>query len=68
METMTDRTLSSNTILHYKTVPITQVVRPTRSKAINKAKLIRFAKNPLLWAAITWLSICAMLIIDVLHR
>jgi hypothetical protein len=68
METMTDSTISRNTSLHYKVIPHNTVIHPVRPKTINKQKLIRVAKNPLLWAAIIWLAICAILVLDVLYR
>jgi hypothetical protein len=68
VETMTDSTISKNTSLHYKAIPHTTVVHPAQPKTINKPKLIHFAKNPFLWAATTWIAICAMLVLDVLYR
>jgi hypothetical protein len=68
METMTENTTSKNITLHYKAVPRIAEVHTTQPTIVNKPKFARIVKNPLLWAAIIWVTICILLVLEVMYR
>jgi hypothetical protein len=62
-------TLTENITFRNKTISRTHVAHSTPSLIFrSKHNPFQFAKNPLVWAAMTWLAVFAMLIVDVLYR
>ncbi len=69
METMAEPHIASRKIiLQYTAVPRPVKVQRVHLPRVNKVKVLRVVQNPLLWALVTWLTVCAVLVLDIVHR
>ncbi|HVN47782.1 MAG TPA: hypothetical protein VMU30_03055 [Bacteroidota bacterium] len=66
METITNNTIISRST--YQAVPRTSAQQQTFLAKSKMPIYIEYAKNPLLWAAAVWLTVCAIFVIDVLYH